>query len=349
MMSYSILKADLKKNRDDIVALLKRNFIDVPDERYRWIYEENPSGPASCWVAKKEDNVVGVTALFPRKILMDGTPLLAGIAGDFSVDKGHRSLGPALLLQKAAISECREGKFIILYGFPNKQSELVLLRAAYRILGDVLRMTKLLESYHQIKKVIDIPLITRMISKPVDLIMRSTPKEKYYNNSNQYSCEVLSFFDHRFDTLWEKASSRFSIIGERSSSYLNWRYNRSPHHDYSIFALIHKEDGSIFGYIVFHYDTEARTYIDDLLAIDMEETLEVLLSEFISFQRKEKINSISIRYTGANALVTKLKEFGFVLRGKEGRMVVYSSPDSPFLPSLLAKDNWFLLPGDNDT
>jgi hypothetical protein len=188
-----------------------------------------------------------------------------------------------------------------------------------------------------------------MISKPVDLIMRSTRKEKYYQNLNQYSYEVLSFFDHRFDTLWEKASSRFSIIGERSSSYLNWRYNRSPHHDYSIFALIHKEDGSLFGYIVFHNDTEERTYIDDLLAIDIEKTLDVLLSEFISFQRKEKINSISIRYTGANALVTKLKEFGFVLRGKEGRMVVYSSPDSPFLPSLLAKDNWFLLPGDNDT
>lgn len=41
-MTYTIIKADLNRKRNDMIGLWRRNFQDVPDERYSWIYESNP-------------------------------------------------------------------------------------------------------------------------------------------------------------------------------------------------------------------------------------------------------------------------------------------------------------------
>jgi hypothetical protein len=348
-MRYIITKADLIKDKDNIIALWKRVFPSVPKERYHWIYESNPSGPATCWLAmsSEQNSVIGATTLFPRRILINGETFLAGIAGDFAVDKNYRGFGPALLLQKTAISYCNGKYFDVLYGFPNKQSELVHLRAGYKVLGDVLRMTRPLKSYYYLKKYIDIPIITKTVSKPIDLGMRILSKEGHYKRPNGYAFEILISFDERFDELWKKVSAQFPIIGERSSSYLHWRYIQSPHKDYHIFTLTKEEDRKILGYIVFHI-TENKVYIDDLLSIDMEETLDYLMSEFLIFQKKKGIDSVSISYTGKQVFIRKLKEYGFSIRDKKDRIIIYAQSNSQFLSNLLDIENWYLLPGDND-
>jgi amino acid adenylation domain-containing protein len=345
---YTIIPGNLLENKQDIIGLWKRNFESIPEERYPWIYEENPFGPATCLLAKdtKQDSIVGATALFPRRVVINGKYHMAGLGGDFAVNKEHRLLAPALLLQNATISKCNEGKFDFLYGFPNKESEAVSLMLGFEVF-DVLRMTKPLRSYSYLEKHFDSPAVARMISRPIDLAMKIVSKETRYKRRDGFTSEILSSFDRRFDKLWEKVSTRFPIIGERSSSYLHWRYVRSPHHDHHVFALRGEGNGDIHGYIVFHI-VENRTDIDDILCLDMNETLDSLLSEFLLFQRKEGMDSVSISYAGTQFLVRKLQEFGFSIRDKEGNISIYVPLDSPLLPHLLEKENWYFMPGDND-
>jgi phthiocerol/phenolphthiocerol synthesis type-I polyketide synthase E len=345
---YTIIPADLLESKQDIISLWKRNFQNMPEERYPWIYEENPFGPATCFLAKdtKQDSIVGATASFPRRVVINGKYHMAGLGGDFVVNKEHRLLAPALLLQNATISKCNEGKFDFLYGFPNKESQPVGQMLGFKVF-DVLSMTKPLRSYYYLKKHFIFPAGARMISGLVDLATKTFSKETRYQRHNGFTSEILSSFDGRFDQLWEKVLTRFAIIGERSSSYLNWRYVRSPHHNHYVFAITRETNPNILGYIVFHI-VENRTNVDDILCLDMNETLDFLLSGFLLFQRKEGIDSISIAYAGTQLLVKKLQEFGFSIRDKENKISIYGPSDSPFLSCLLEKENWYLMPGDND-
>jgi len=278
-------------------------------------------------------------------MLIDGKYYRAGIAGDFAVDREHRGLGPALSLQKAAVSHCRERRFDILYGFPNNRSQSILLRAGYKVVADIFRMTKPLRSRYYLKRRIETPFITRALSRPVDFAIKLI-SGNYHKNQEQYSLESPSFFDERFDDLWKKASTRFPIIGERTSSYLNWRYMRSPHVTYSVFALTKGED-TLVGYIVYHI-SENKANIADLLSIDCDATLDALISEFINHLRMTGIDSVTVCYAGAHTFMNKLMDHGFSIRDREGKIVVYSPSDTPRHPFLLNEENWYLMPGDND-
>ncbi len=347
-MTYSIIQADLKEHREAILGLWERNFQDMPEERYSWIYEGNPAGSAACCIARDPEtgSVIGAASLFPRRILVNGKCFIAGIAGDFAIDRKHRGFGPAASLQKMALSFCASRKFDILYGFPSKQAVPVTSRAGCKMLGEIFTLTKPLRSHYHLKKYHSMPLLAKMIAKPVDIIMEYSSMEKYSGRIHENSFEILPSFDRRFDDLWEKASVHFPIIGERSSAYLLWRFTRSPHRKYAVFTLV-QDNGDMSGYIVFS-TSENKTVIVDLLSLDLQATLSALLSGFITFQRKEGIDSISISFTGNRYFLKKLKRYGFFLRSKEGRVIIYLPPDSPHLSFLLDKKNWYLLPGDND-
>lgn len=347
-MRYSIVPADIANDREAVLKLWKRNFNRVPEERFAWMYRDNPAGPAACWIATEAERgeIVGATAVFPRQLLIDGDTIRAGIAGDFAVDPKHRGFGPALSLQKTAVAHCSERTFSVLYGLPNKQSRSVLLRAGYRTVADVYRMTKPLRSWYYLSRRIEMPFITRALSRSVDVVFRLL-SWKDSSRHETYALETPPAFDARFDELWNKASTHFTVIGERSSSYLNWRYRSSPHETYSIFSLVRKDTRSLLGYIVYHTN-ENKANIADLLSLDLDSTLDTLLSAFISHLRKSFVDSVSVSYAGTRLFLKKLLNYGFFIRDREGKVVVYAPADVAAHAIVLNEENWYLLSGDND-
>lgn len=341
-----ITKADIEKDRDDILRLWESNFPGIPRERYEWIYKNNPGGFTSCWVAKNDGNVIGSTALFPRRLFMNGQAVTAGIAGDFSVLKKFRLLGPALSLQKAVLSGYTNEGFDLIYGLPNEKSLDIVKRTGYSVVGEILNLTRPLKSLYYLKKKIHFPIIPGLVQKPVDLAIKLLARESFFKHQKESSCELLSMFDSRFDALWEKALPNFAIIGERTSSYLNWRFINSPHSSYSIFIVKRVANLDIQGYIVFNR-VDNKVNIDDMLCID-DDTLDILLSEFILSMRREGIESISIRLSGRIDLVRKLQSYGFSIRGSEGKLVVLFPEGSPFSRYVTDIDNWYMMAGDND-
>ncbi len=341
-----ISKADLKRDKEDIIRLWERNFSNVPRERFDWIYENNPAGVPSCWLVKKEGQVVGSIALFPRRLYINGQAVTAGIAGDLSVIRAFRLLGPAMsLLNEVSSSYIKEG-FDLIYTLPNEKSVNIAKRSGYSVIGDILSLTRPLKSQYYLRKKIHYPIISKLLQKPVDFAMRIFAKENFFKHHKESSCEVLTSFDSRFDTLWEKALPNFAIIGERTSSYLNWRFVNSPHESYSIFIIKQVSNHDILGYIVFN-TVKNRVKIADILSIDSN-TLDILLSEFILYSRRENIDSISIRLGGCSDMLRKLQSHGFSIRGNEGKLLGLFPPDSPFSKYFTDIKNWYLMDGDND-
>lgn len=348
-MKYKIKRANLKKDKQEIIALWRRNFADSVDERYAWLYEANPYGPALCWLAKDINNqsVIGSTALFPRKVIIERRPYSAWIAGDFSVDKEHRAFGPALQLQKKALSESCTNKFNLIYGFPNKHSEPIQLRAGYRVAANILSLTRPLRSNYFFSRYIKSPFPLKLASKFSDIALACASRETYSHHTKRYSIETPSHFDERFDTFWQKVQYQFPVISDRSSSYLNWRYKQAPHKSYRIFTLVTTDNSQILGYIVYNI-RDNTTYIDDLITIQFNKLMDILLSTFISLQRQSNIQSISIHLVENRFLLQKLRKYNFFIRGKIGSLIYYSSPDLLNLNHSMPNLDWYLLQGDSD-
>src|ERR1700757_4297980 len=103
--STYVREANLIDDRPILVRFTKSYLRpDADDRRFEWLYRENPFGPARAWIAcDKHDNPIGMEAIFRRLMLCNGDVVPACVLGDFCVSPDHRSLGPALQLQRACL------------------------------------------------------------------------------------------------------------------------------------------------------------------------------------------------------------------------------------------------------
>jgi len=278
-------------------------------------------------------------------ILVKGEPVYAAIAGDFAVDIQHRNLIPALALQKEIQSKIHNTKFKFIYGLPNKQSKGILLRIGYKKIGRFAHFIKPLKSEYQYNKYIHSFLQLKIFAKAVDFLIKSFSKENRYKTTLKYSIITPEYFDDRFDMFWKNVSMRSTIIGERTSFFLNWRYIQSPEKKYKIFCLL-DEHNDIIGYIVYFIENN-MCHIRDMLFEPSTEVLSLLLAEFSRFIRMKGVGSISVHYLGGSLLEKKLREFNFLPIKNEMDLIIYS-PNMADTNDLFIKENWHFFAGDTD-
>jgi Acetyltransferase (GNAT) domain len=343
---YTVIEADLCNDRPDILAMWQRNFNGESAKRYAWLYE-HPASAASAWMVKTmTGTVVGATGLLCRKIKIGGREAVAGQAVDMVVDERHRMAGPALMLQRALIRSFEKKGISLIYGFPNEGSEKVMMRAGYRVLGSFERWTKPLRSEYKLKSMWKGLLPVKTISLLIDIGMKALSRESYLKRDFRGTrIEPQTSFDRRFDALWEKTSKAFHIIGERTSSYLNWRFGNDLRQPYYIFCFS-GGNGALLGYIVYQR-RDNLIAVADFCATDLDR-LQALLVKFIHWSRSENIASISITFLGSSEVTDCLKRAGFYKRPSRERVLVYLTGDTGGGPGMLNKDLWYLTDGDKD-
>jgi len=78
-----------------------------------------------------------------------------------------------------------------------------------------------------------------------------------------YALRDVQSFDEHIDTFWEEASRPFTFCVDRTSAYLNWRYDPRA----GVFTItIAEEDGHVLGYVV-SCTSSAVGFIADLIAL----------------------------------------------------------------------------------
>ena len=129
MKDYTIIKAEVEKDKENILSILQRNLDIASSQRYDWNYKQCPYGNALCWLAKFEpsNSFVGSASLFPRKLLIKEESTNAAIAGDFAIDKNYRGYGPAFKLHREILSKVNDFGYNLIYGIPNEFSRTFFL------------------------------------------------------------------------------------------------------------------------------------------------------------------------------------------------------------------------------
>jgi GNAT superfamily N-acetyltransferase len=352
---YSIVPADPRANRLDVLALAIRNR-PGPERRlelkYIKYYESNPTGPPTVFFAQdnESESVVGMAALFPTSLRVSGELVPAAISADFAVDPAHRGFGPAVALQRATLSALSERNLKCAFGSPNKSSEPIVNRAGFADLGRMTRFVKILTARPLVDRYIRRPALASLASTAANPLISVVSRERLYRRTPRFSVDEPDVFDDRFATLWEVARRQQAITSERSADILNWRYEKTgpveARRKYSIFALV--EGTHVAGYVVYLLSDGVRL-LYDIVCLPLKTVIDTLLAEFILDARDKKATGINLSYLGSpNLLTRRLRAFGFYQRRAEYGLRVYIDGESPLGVDLLDGENWYFLMGDTD-
>jgi hypothetical protein len=281
-MKYYIEEADLESDKKEIITFLNKQIEDLNfnEKYYAWRYEDNPAGKARCWLAKNEekDNIIGISSVFPRKFYFNSKPLIVYNAGDFHFTRDYRCFSPAFKTQKTLIKEIKKTNTKLIYGLPSNLAYDVLDRVGYKKLGDFKQYIKPINLSYMSDDYLPSLLKFLPIRNIIDVINKPFSKEYGYKNEDEIFVETPKFFNFKFDSYWEKIKSTYKIIGERSSSFLNWRYIDNPNKIYKIFCIKNIND-DVLGYIVY-FMIKNIYYIVDIMFPSDNEVINSLLSKF---------------------------------------------------------------------
>lgn len=349
LAGYEIAPADVARDRDRILAVWARNLeAHEPSEhqvRYDWLCR-CPVAPPRFWLALKDGEVVGTAGVGIRSVSVGGKPVLAGIAGDFAVDKKHRMLQPALSLQRAVLSSLSDGLDLV-YGLPNANAAKVFERQGYQTVGGLTRYVKVLRTGRFLRSAKGLKAKAAPLAPVADLWLRLRSPETWRRLPAGRVLEPVSQFDARFDDLWDRASGRAPIIGVRSSAFLRWRYTDCPLQKYVTLALAEGTGGRLLGYITWYGGEDEQLRLADWATDGSAGAAEDLLAGMIRWARRNGAASISAESLGAPALEGVLRQFGFVNRECNARLMVTASPAvDPVLRQ--AAGGWYFLRGDEN-
>jgi GNAT superfamily N-acetyltransferase len=340
-MAYTVRAADLVADRPHILRVWEESLPSATADHYTWVYERNPFGPVSTWVLEADDDVVGTATVMPRTLIGMGRRWRAGVTVDFAVAAGHRTVGPALMLQKALLQACRDEGFDVIYGFPVQAASRVQSRAGFTALGRAAELRKTLRSADALTH--RFGAMARVAAPFVDAALRIADVLQRPSPRAPYRFAELSTFDARFDDFWDRLRHTMPLTSDRTSAYLNWRYAQCPHDAYHTLVMESSTGDRIHGFAVWSV-RHGEFLIADVIAEDAA----ALMSALVDRARSLGATAMSSRSFGAALLTDVQRHCGFKL-GESGRDAVMFVPAGGECAQRLAdRGNWYLLRGDTD-
>jgi len=341
-----IREVDLDADRDALVGFLKANLSGHGGSaHFDWLYRDNPDGAARAWFVTDGagGGPIGAAAAFPRRVWVEGENLVCWNLGDFAVGSEFRSLGPALMLQRACTAEIIEGSVPFAYDHPSSSMMPIYKRIGFQATGHVTRYVRLLRLDDKVKGFWK----ERWVGKGVlalGNLMLSLGRRGSLESGGYRAVLLDGRFDRRFTDLAERVSPHLKIAGSRTADYLNWRYIDNPLARFYVVAL--EDDGHLLGYAVWREKGKDATLMD--LFGEQEATVsEAILAGVIYTMKQQGVHSLNAPVLPTSLLAPILERWGF--RARESAPFVVSTQSKGRWDGMVNDEtNWFLTPGDRD-
>ncbi len=264
--NLSIIHTQSAQYKDKIIQLWRECLPDTPEDRFDWLAEGNPAGPAEWFLAIDEnrENVVGTGSLMPKELFYNGKRIKGGIVGDVMVSPTFRKQGIAQHIQKKISDSVEKLEMDFLYVVPNDKSNKLLVRAG--IDHEFLLKEYLLpiDFEHYFKKLgfnLSVKVLFNFLQNLGDILFVQASSDE------QCTISLVSNFNEEIDGLWARVKEvPNTLIGSKSSAYLNWKYCKNPASDFRILqcrTLL----GVLVGYIIFSV-SNSKLYIFELVSIE---------------------------------------------------------------------------------
>lgn len=345
--SYRLETPSLATAEPDLVRLWRENLsLRAPAaHKFAWTCRDVPEPPTEL-VLRAGPEAVGCVGVMPRVFSLRGQPVRGAILGDLAVDASHRSLMPALMLVRAARKAALEhGTFS--YGLPNPAAAPVLKRCGFRTLGSLTRYARVLRHARYMRRRISVPVLAQVAAPIVDGARFAGMLAPAARALTHLRLEWLTATDSRFDDLWQRARSSYDLVGERSSSFLRWRFLEHPDERCEIAALVDRASGdAIQAYAVVLREAEFAR-IRDLFGV--REHLGSLLDLLVPALLLRGVVSASVRFLGHRDVEALLLDRGFAARETSWPVVYDCAPGGvPSAADLGDKNRWHLTDADED-
>jgi hypothetical protein len=344
--TLEIAAGDLVRDRAAILDAWAANFPDVSAadhaRRLHWFYEQNPLGSGRMWLLRRQatGQVVGTAGLGPRRFVVNGTPVAAGLASDFSVLKEHRTALPALMLQRSVLTTLEQDLGLI-YTFPNPKSLPIFKRLGYQEIGPLARWVKVLRSAPYLAKRRGLGWAAPLLGPAVDLVRRGLAPETW-RSTGRWQLRPVEAFDERLDHLVARLGPDPAVRTERSAAFLHWRYRLDPLRSYERFALHAHGDDRLAGWCVGLLRADAEFRIIDLAAEAPGDVLDALLLLVLRAARARGARCAAIEGCNLDWLLPAMTRLGFQSRTPNATCVVMTGATKIDLSS------WRLLLADED-
>jgi hypothetical protein len=328
---------------DDAIILtsLARNYLDeaADEKRFRWLYLENPFGPARTWIAYTTTGEnIGMAAIFPRRMYSDRGIVTGCVLGDFCVSPDYRTVGPALQLQRSCLASAQSPEFAVAYDFPSTTMCSIYQHLGVRSIGKSVRLARVLRLDGKLQGAFRSPLVSRPATAAANFVLALKDRKTAAESGLHLQLE-LPPCGPEYTKLAEQVASSVGVCTVRSAEYLNWRYGQHPHVKYEF--LTARRQSSLLTYCTFTVSDRSATVVE--LFGDMNPRLvTVIMGELVKLLRDRGIETISMPVLSSDRRINLLRRLGFWSR--EAAPVIGFSGKS-----VLSSSQMFLMHGDRES
>jgi hypothetical protein len=291
--------------------------------RHAWLYEQNPHGRAVTVIAFDHAGVpMGLTSLFPRRVVVDGHLRTGAIGGDGFIRPAFRRRGVATALHRACLATMRGAHdrgdpeaVEFMFGAPLPENLGALERAGTRTISSLRRYAR---------------------PRPVDRVLRVLGR---LGRRRPARLVDLSGLDRRVAEIWERACMSAGVMPVRDPSHYAWRFGRSPEGAQRPYAVV--EGGRTLAVCALERRGRKIAMIDFLAPPDHHvEALRAMANatdaELLTTQANE-----------AGPTTGELWHAGFFPRERK-RFQVLAPAEHPAARTLFDPTSWYSTWGDTD-
>jgi hypothetical protein len=306
----------------ELLALLYGDTLDVRT-RFRWLYEGNPDGHALTWLAIDRETrmAVGLTSLFPRRVLVHGTERRGSIGGDAYVRPAYRRRGIVTALHRACVAEMRPLGVELMYGPPEPHNLRALQHVGSRVVARVRRYVRILT-----------PRSWGLLGARLAGIFRP--------RASHLSIEPARTSDARVLAVWERARHDLPISPVRDAAFYAWRFARCPSGAQRPYLAM---DGPrpLAAFVLER--SGARSAIVDLVA--PREAWDDALSAILAALGDDE--AVWFKLNDRGPVAGRLPRHGFIPRDAKPFQVLVSPLDQQ-ASAMASGSSWYYTTGDGD-
>ena len=293
--------------------------------------------------ANATNTIIGVSAAFPRNMHCDGKIVRGYVLGDFCIHPEHRSLGPAMALQRATLEALSKESAGFVLDFPSTSMLAIYKRLGIGVSETMPRYAKPLRANRQLETRIPNKAAANSLATVANLALRA--RDVQWKNEYRWTiAEETGSCGQEFTIADQNWNSRLGNRGARTAEYLNWRFLQHPHQRYRLLSA--RKDGKLSGFLIYQ-TTQDDARVVDLFA-EEEAVCRSLLQKLIPLMRQVRINTISAPFLSSHPHREVFEDCGFQPR-EATPVVLLSLPWPSNRQAGQIEGSWYLTHGDRES
>jgi hypothetical protein len=309
------------------------------EDKRAWFYERAPTGQPLTMLLQYADSTgerpVGVATAGRRPLRCGGAPMSAGLLVDMAVSPEHRTLFPALLLQK---SLCQTGlaDHECLYGFPNVKAAPVFQRVGYQKLGTMTRYVRVVRTAPYLQE-----RMPAWAAAPLGALWDLLARMRFGAGGSGSRLEWCGASNAQPAADLESVGGRPLVRGARSAEILRWRFAARGGHEFDYVTAYDGEE--LLGYWIVEGDSRGALHVLDCSPRLLDGARATRAWGFLFAEaRRRGFRSVSFSCLAPPELTRSLERAGMAVRG-ERPVFAALRPQHP-----AAAAAWYLTAADED-